>query len=815
MKRFLPSSQMSAAKGRRRLAMLLPLLSVCTLLAPLSLRAQTPTLVLSNKWTVAAGSTANLSASGDNTRGIAINKATGNVLYTTRSSPQVSVISGVNGSDVTVLNNSGISGGAVVLDQVRVADGGVIYAANLQGAGVQNFKIYRWNSEEDGQVNPPTVAFDNSVALTLSNLRYGDSMDIRGGGTNTQIIVSSSSATAIALFTTVDGTNFTPVEISHTLGAGQLGYMLTFDGTNNVVFGKQQGSTTLHYVAFTNSPPGSALITNITVADGNFIGGKAASSNGVKFVVGVVTSTSASTVNNHRFKAYTLNLSAPSASISGDLPFPAPNTGNGNTIAASDVALGMAVGIDVNNGIVATTISFATNIAPSIVGDPQGNTNVLQGGYFTFSVSASGTDPLRYQWRFDDTNNIAGATNASLTLTNLQFTNSGLYRCVVTNTSGSVTSANATLTIVPSVLSSAAVPLWTKSASDLFFLANDNNHRGLAYDPMTDHVIVVSRTPSNGVHVLNAATGSYLRSLDMSGVTGGGTFLVSLVGCGDDGAIYVANLDTAGLNYEIYRWADDASATVATVAFGPSSPGLGDRVGDTLAVRRGGTNTQILAASRNVTTVALFTTFDGMNYSPTVIDVNTQPASFAGLGIAFGDGDTFWSKSSAFQFRHIAFDLIAGTNGLLQTFAAGQNTSAALGVDPLNDLVAGVALATPDNVELYDVHDVVNGLVTEPNLIDQDFFKTDNVNGNGTGAVAFDVNGGRLFALDSNNGLLALKVVARLKHSPLDNKVVFNWTGPSALQSSTNVATNYTDIGGASSPYTNTSPSALFFRLRR
>src|SRR5204863_239843 len=141
------------------------------------------------------------------------------------------------------------------------------------------------------------------------------------------------------------------------------------------------------------------------------------------------------------------------------------------------------------------------------------------------------------------------------------------------------------------------------------------------------------------------------------------------------------------------------------------------RIGDSFAVRGGGPNTQILAGSRNGTKVALFTTSDGQNFNANIVDVITEPAGLAGLGVAFGAGDTFWTKSSAYQFRHIFFDLLNGTNALLQTFASGQNTSATMGVDPVNDLLAGMALATPDNVELYDVRAVVNGLATEPTLI--------------------------------------------------------------------------------------------------
>ena len=815
---FVLSKHPSFHPCRRSLPLWLAAFAALGFLAPIA-EAQTPVLVLSNKWSLAAGSHWDLDT-GNLTRGVAINKLTGNVLLASRvSSNHVSVISGVDGSDLGTLNSTGISGGTLPLDLVGVADDGVIYAAKLSASSASILKIYRWDSEADGMTNPPITAFSASPAPTP---RYGDSMDIRGAGTNTQIIMSGSSSTAFGVFTTTDGTNFTLTEIPLSgagLAAGELAKGITFEGTNNNCYGKKDGSTTLHKLSFNLGTMTSALITNITLTgDANTVGTKYGKSNSVEFISAVLSSSSATTnATSHRMKVYTVNN--PSAPVtSGDFATPQPYTGNGNIVGSSDIGNGMVVGIDVNSGMIALAISFKTNVPPSIVTQPQDQTNVLSGGYVTFSVSASGSTPLSYQWKFNDTNTLAGATNSALTVTNLQATNAGLYSCRVTNAAGSTNSANATLTLLPSVLTAAEVPLWAKSVGDLFFLSNDNSQRGLAYNPMTGHLIVVSRFPSNGVHVLEANNGNYVTSLDMSSVTGGGTFLVNLSGAGDDGAIYVANLDTAGSSYEIYRWSDELAGTVATVAYGPGDPCGCGRLGDTMAVRGGGTNTQILIGSRNGAEVVVFTTTDGTTFSPNVITTD-QPVGLAGLGIAFGAGDTFWTKSSGFQFRHIVFDLANATNGLLQTFTAGYATSCALAVDPVNDLVVGMVPNTgtrpiPDNLELYDVHAVVTGAADEPALIDQDFFKTSNPNLNGTGAAVFDVNSGRLFALDSNNGLLALKVVARL--FPHGTRPVLTWTGPSALQSSTNVVGPYSDIGGATSPYTNlTSRAASFFRLRR
>ncbi len=63
-------------------------------------------------------------------------------------------------------------------------------------------------------------------------------------------------------------------------------------------------------------------------------------------------------------------------------------------------------------------------------------------------VDVKSFPPLTYQWYFG-TNAVDGGTNASLTLTNLASVQSGEYHVVVSNSAGSTTSSNATLSVVP------------------------------------------------------------------------------------------------------------------------------------------------------------------------------------------------------------------------------------------------------------------------------------------------------------------------------------------------------------------------------
>lgn len=96
------------------------------------------------------------------------------------------------------------------------------------------------------------------------------------------------------------------------------------------------------------------------------------------------------------------------------------------------------------------------NAPPSITVQPSSRI-VVPGGTASFSVVASGSTPLAYRWQRFGTNLFdggpyAGATTATLTITNADFADEGPYRCVVTNAYGSVTSSVATLTITTNIL---------------------------------------------------------------------------------------------------------------------------------------------------------------------------------------------------------------------------------------------------------------------------------------------------------------------------------------------------------------------------
>src|SRR2546426_198727 len=77
-----------------------------------------------------------------------------------------------------------------------------------------------------------------------------------------------------------------------------------------------------------------------------------------------------------------------------------------------------------------------------------GNKSVSLGASVTNRVSASGTAPITYQWRFNAAD-LTGATNTSLVLTNVQTAKAGGYDVVAADMFGSATSRVATLEVDP------------------------------------------------------------------------------------------------------------------------------------------------------------------------------------------------------------------------------------------------------------------------------------------------------------------------------------------------------------------------------
>ena len=104
----------------------------------------------------------------------------------------------------------------------------------------------------------------------------------------------------------------------------------------------------------------------------------------------------------------------------------------------------------------------ATN-PPAITAQPSSVTN-YPGSTVAFTVTASGTAPLAYRWRFNGqpltpAANIASVTNSALTISPAYPTNTGTYDVIITNSAGSVTSNPVRLSFLAPTISSPPAPV--------------------------------------------------------------------------------------------------------------------------------------------------------------------------------------------------------------------------------------------------------------------------------------------------------------------------------------------------------------------
>ena len=121
-----------------------------------------------------------------------------------------------------------------------------------------------------------------------------------------------------------------------------------------------------------------------------------------------------------------------------------PEVSEADNGASFTVTVSNSAGRVTSHAAILTVV--AVGVAPTITTQPQSQT-VTVGQTATFSVVASGTAPLSYQWKKSGTA-IAGAAGASYTTpATVQTDNGASFTVTVTNTAGSVTSNAAILTV--------------------------------------------------------------------------------------------------------------------------------------------------------------------------------------------------------------------------------------------------------------------------------------------------------------------------------------------------------------------------------
>lgn len=456
--------------------------------------------------------------------------------------------------------------------------------------------------------------------------------------------------------------------------------------------------------------------------------------------------------------------------------------------------------------------------APSAPFVPAGpaNQRVIRGGTATMRVNVRGTSPFTYQWRHNGVD-IPGATSATLTLTDIQLSEAGSYSVFVANDLGSAESPSGTLTVDDVPYTDIMTSAWTLDTGSRPYLANDNNTRSIAWSPSTGNLLLASRSAgTNLVYVLDGNTGALLNTLmPPAGGFTFGTLPLNQVAVASNGNVYAGNLTTDGAatSFRLYRWFDEFGGEEPIMVWegNPANDANAHlRWGDSMIVRGEAGAHEVIISSGGSNLLALLQPDFGPQTPAVIAEIVGAPANSFRLGLAAAGSD-IWGKVNGQPLRQAQVDFSFGTGTILNSFS-GLNSMAPIGVNAEGTLLAGVFIDNPDHLRLFDIS--TPGTII---ALDTELFPSDNANGNATGSVAFGNN--KVYALDSNNGLIAMNLDLtclpdRLTIERSGTDVILRWNRSAYhLQGTDTLDGTWTPIAGTSPVTVNAATGLQFFRL--
>jgi glucose/arabinose dehydrogenase len=276
--------------------------------------------------------------------------------------------------------------------------------------------------------------------------------------------------------------------------------------------------------------------------------------------------------------------------------------------------------------------TYAPSGAPAITTQPAPET-VAAGQPATFSVTASGTPPLSYQWQRNGTN-IPGATSASYTLPAVQASDSGAqFAVVVTNAGGSVTSSPATLTVTSGLAPAAEI---TSPGFGARYRAGDTiNFAGSATDPEDGTLPASAYTWEV---VFHHADHTHPFVAPFSDATGG-SFVIPTAGETAADVFYRIHLtvtDSTGLTRQVTR---DVLPRTSRVSLAANVPGA-ELLLDGQPMRAPATFTGVAGMPRSVEALATLTV-GGVTYD----FVSWSDGGAVAHDVTVPDGDTTYTAA--------------------------------------------------------------------------------------------------------------------------------------------------------------------------
>jgi hypothetical protein len=244
----------------------------------------------------------------------------------------------------------------------------------------------------------------------------------------------------------------------------------------------------------------------------------------------------------------------------------------------------------------ATLTVNSAPVAPTITSQPA-NQTVTAGQTATFSVTATGTAPLIYQWQ-KNAADIPNATATSYTTPVTTTADSGeLFRVVVSNSAGSVTSNSATLTVNPST---------SNSTVDVTTYHYDNGRSGQNLNETTLTVANVNSTTFGKKGEFSVDGKVDAQPLYLSQVTIAGQKKNVLYVATEHGSVYAFDADSINGTTSTFLW--------KTSTLGSGETSSDNRGCDQVSPEIGITSTPVIDRTRNAIYVVAMSKNSSGNY---------------------------------------------------------------------------------------------------------------------------------------------------------------------------------------------------------
>jgi hypothetical protein len=185
-------------------------------------------------------------------------------------------------------------------------------------------------------------------------------------------------------------------------------------------------------------------------------------------------------------------------------------------------------------GVVTSDVAQLTLAAPPVITHQPDGLTVPSGAEIGFTVAATGTAPLAYQWYFNLTNAIAGATNASLNFSSVTSADAGTYHVVVSNGVGTAISDVAILTIsgsgnTPPSITQSPASIITNTGARISLVVGASGDGPLTYQWYFNGVAVSNASASTFTLASAPATDSGSYYATVSNASGSRTSQVATV----------------------------------------------------------------------------------------------------------------------------------------------------------------------------------------------------------------------------------------------------------------------------------------------